>query len=142
MIKKRFGRRHFLRGMGGVAFALPLLSTGIVARDARAETTTEGVTFPKRFVFMIHPNGVIPQAWFPTRGASGEDSDFQLGETHAPLEPLKDKLLLLENVNLEVGNWDRAVGPGEPHQKGMGGILTGRTLNDGQFVDEASSRHL
>jgi len=140
MTKKRFGRRNFLRGMGGVAFSLPLLSSGIISRDARAETTTEGVTYPKRFIFMIHPNGVVPQSWFPTRGPSGEDTDFQLGESHAPLEPFKDKLLLLENVNLEVGNWDRAVGPGEPHQKGMGGILTGRTLNDGMFVGGDGSR--
>lgn len=140
MLHKKLPRRSFLRGLGGVAIGLPLLSNGIISRDARAETLQDGAVFPKRFVFMIHPNGVIPDAWFPTRGASGADTDFELGATHAPLQKFKDRLILMENVNLEVGNWDSKVGPGEPHQKGMGGILTGRTLNDGMFVGGDGSR--
>lgn len=136
-MKRRLSRRQFLRGLGGVTVSLPLLNSGLP--DAFA-SGGGGATYPKRFIFMINPNGFVHEAWWPVVGASGAETDFQLNQIHEPLKAYKDRLLLLRNVNLEVGNWDSKVGPGEPHQKGMGGILTGETLAEGSFVGGDGSR--
>ena len=77
MTKRRYTRRSFLRGLGGVAVSLPLLSTGLPG-IARAAGGASGQGTPKRFIFFIHPNGVVPDAWFPTPGSS--ESDFELGQ--------------------------------------------------------------
>ncbi len=138
--RRTINRRRFLRGMGGAVVSLPLLSTGLGPNHAFAQGAEGANSFPKRFIFMIHPNGVVHDTWFPTLGDSGEETDFTLNSTFTDLGAYKDRLIFLENVDHEVGNWDRAVGPGEPHQKGMGGILTGRTLNEGQFVGGDGSR--
>ena len=113
---RRLPRRDFLRGSAGVAVALPFL-TSLRSKKARAQAE-----FPSRFVVFVHPNGVVPEAWFPTEGAS--ETDFTLNTCHAPLEPFKDRLVLTQGINMP----SLASGPGEPHQKGMGGLLSGWPL--------------
>jgi hypothetical protein len=123
----RLNRRDFLRGTGGVAVALPFLTS---LRSKRAHAQGE---FPTRFCVFVHPNGVIPSTWFPTAGSS--PTDFSLNTSMAPLEPFKDKLVVTQGINMP----SLATGPGEPHQKGMGGLLTGWPLlepgpDSGAFV--------
>lgn len=118
-MKTRLTRRSILKGAGGLALTLPLLPS----LSARAE----GV-FPRRFLVYYHPNGVLTSNWFPTAGAS--PSDFTLSPSLAPLEPFKHKLLVTRGIDLKCG----AIGPGEPHQKGMGGLLTGWHLGEGTMV--------
>ena len=131
--RRRHSRRTFLRGLGGAAISLPFLSMGLPGTEAFGQEMAPGA-FPKRFIFLIHPNGVVPDAWFPKAGAS--QTDFVLGEVHKPLKAFRDRLLLLRNIDLKAGN----EGPGEPHQKGMGAILTGRPLNQGDFIGGDGSR--
>jgi hypothetical protein len=114
-------RRRFLKGAGGLVAGLPLLAS----LDARAQTA-----FPRRMLVYFTPNGSRPDAWFPVRGASGAEDDFSLGEIHQPLAPFRDHLLLFQGIHMEAP--DR--GPGEPHQQGMGALLTGRRLQQGTFV--------
>jgi hypothetical protein len=123
-------RRQFMRGLFGAAVSLPILGMGAPGPLGRAHA--EAGNFPKRFIFMIHPNGVIPQSWFPTGG----ESDFVLGVSHKPLEKYRSKLLLFKGVDMTCGS----VGPGEPHQKGMAGFLTGRPLQMGDFIGGDGSR--
>jgi hypothetical protein len=130
MTQRRLSRRQFLRGLGGAAVSLPILGMGAPGPLDRAYAETG--KFPKRFVFMIHPNGVIPQSWFPTGG----EKDFVLGASHTPLQEFRDKLLLFKGVDMACGS----VGPGEPHQKGMAGFLTGRPLQMGDFIGGDGSR--
>lgn len=130
MKKRRLTRRTFLRGAGGVAVGLPFLNMALPGTPAFGEGMATGAA-PKRIIFMVHPNGVIPDTWFPTAGAS--ETDFMLNSVHEPLEDFKDKLVLLENVDMSVGG----VGPGGMHQQGMGGVLTGRVLNEGDFRGNA-----
>lgn len=132
MSRRLMTRRRFLRGLGGAAIALPLLSTGL-GRRAFAENPPGSMTadgFPKRFVYFFHPNGTIQDSFWPTAGAT--ERDFTLSSILSPLEPHRDKLLVLEGINLDSGGGE--YGPGEPHQRGMGTILTGRPLQEGDFV--------
>lgn len=125
---KSTSRRHFLKGAGGVVVALPLLDS-LGGRKARAQ---EQGPFPKRFVTMYNPNGTVHDSWFPT----GSETDFALAEIHQPLAHHRDKLLIFQGVNAAVTE----IGPGGPHQRGIGSLFTGHELLEGQFVDGCGSR--
>jgi uncharacterized protein DUF1552 len=113
---KALSRRTLLRGTaGGVAIGLPWLSA-MAGKSSAAE-------FPKRFLVFFSADGTIPEAWTP----SGGETDFVLGEILSPLEPYRDKLLILDNINNEVAN----VSDGDGHQTGMGCMLTGMQLLPG-----------
>ena len=125
-MRTRITRRHFLKGASGVVVALPLLdSLGARAEDATAP-------FPKRFVTMYNPNGTVHESWFPTGG----ETDFELSEILQPLAHHRDKLLIFQGIDAAV----TTVGPGGPHQRGIGALFTGHELLDGEFVDGCGSR--
>ena len=111
---------------------MPLLSTGLgraaFAQAAPGSMTADG--FPKRFIYFFHPNGTMPDSFWPTAGTT--ERDFAISPILSPLEPLRDKVLVLEGVDLASGAAE--FGPGEPHQRGMGTVLTGRPLQEGTFV--------
>lgn len=107
-------RRTLLRGVGGIAIALPWLD----AMEARAQSAP-----PKRYVFMFSANGTMPSTWTPT----GTETSFTLSPILKPLEPYKSKLLILDNVNMRSADF----GPGDGHQRGMGHLLTGTELQGG-----------
>ena len=121
---KRISRRHVLRGAGGAALALPFLE--IMGRPNRAlAQAVPGYTaagLPKRFIVWFTPNGTIPDAWLP----SGGETDFTFSRILKPLEPFRDKLLIVDGV-------DQTGEGGDGHQNGMQGMLTGQTLNPGTF---------
>lgn len=112
-------RRTFLRGAAGALVALPLLAP----RQARAADE-----WPRRLVVFFHPNGTLPEAWYPAEG-SGE-RDFTLGRIHTPLRRHQQHLIVTQGIHMR----SVETGPGEPHQQGMGGVLTGRGLQPGVFV--------
>lgn len=109
-------RRQWLRGAGGAALALPLLNFVDGRRTLQAAPTE----FPKRLILMFSPNGTIPSAWTP----SGGETDFTLPTILAPLAPHRDKLLIIDNVDMESAYH----GPGDGHQTGMGSLWTGIEL--------------
>ncbi len=115
----KHSRRNFLRGAlaGGAALTLPFASS-LTARGAAAE-------FPKRFVVFFTANGTIHENWVP----SGSETDFQLSKILSPLEAFKDKLLILDGVDMVSSN----SGLGDGHQKGMGHMLTATELMPGSF---------
>lgn len=119
-------RRRVLQATGGLAMALPILS----ALRAKAEEEV----FPKRLVLMFTPNGVIHESWWPTVTSNTE---FQLGKSHTPLEPYKDRLLILKGIHNQVA---RSLTTGGPHQKGIGGLYTAQGLQAGTFVDGCGSQ--
>ncbi|WP_437514577.1 DUF1552 domain-containing protein [Sorangium sp. So ce1099] len=118
----RLDRRTFLRGAGGLAVALPFL-------DAMSGSAS-AVEFPKRFVVFFTGLGTVKQAWQPT----GTETAFELGEILAPLSPYRDKLLVIEGVDMESAH----NGPGDPHQQGIGQALTGTELQEGTLFPYAS----
>ena len=117
-MKLRVSRRNFLRGVGigAAAVALPF---------ARVLSGKADDTIPKRFIAWFTPNGTIDEEWVTGGGAT----DFTLGRILEPLAPFRDKLLLLDGLNVR----NCATGPGSGHQKGAGCFLTGRPLLDGDF---------
>lgn len=90
----RLDRRAFLRGIGGVTLALPVL-------DAMGAEVTDQV--PRRFCAIYTANGMsLPKAehgipewsWFPTKGApeKGVSTSFEFGKSTEPLAPFRDKV--------------------------------------------------
>lgn len=134
MTNRRFTRRKFVRGAGGMAIALPFLGSGLFGMPGFGHAGENGPALPKRFIFMIHPNGVITEKWFPLNVMS--ESSFDLNVCHEPLRAYRDRMLLFNGVHLASGQ----VGPGEPHQKGMGAMLSGQPLQEGDFVGGDGSR--
>ncbi|HEX4147969.1 MAG TPA: DUF1552 domain-containing protein, partial [Pirellulales bacterium] len=110
-------RRRFLRklGLGSAAlpFVLNLPSLGFANQERRKQ----------RLVVMFSPNGVIPSTFWPEE----EGKDFALKESLAPLEPFKDRTLLLNGV------CDKVRGDGDNHMRGIGCLLTGVELFPGNI---------
>lgn len=128
---KPIDRRTLLRGVAGVAIALPWLETmgcssdtprrGTLGRSSAAVEGSPGLTkdgFPKRLVGVASPNGTLPQVWFPSQPGTA----FTLGPIHQPLQAYRDRMVLLRGVHNEAGK----VGPGAGHYKGQCALFTGR----------------
>ena len=117
---RKLSRRTILRGAGGAAIALPLLEA-MGARRAQAATAPV-----KRFIVMFSANGTIPSAWTPTSNGPNE-TDFALSPILSPLEAHKADLVVISGLEQKGGG-------GDGHQNGIGGMLTGQTLNSGPFA--------
>jgi len=104
---KNSGRRAFLRGVGGIALALPLL-------DFTHEVAYSQTTLAQYFLTFFPHGGIIcNQSANGLYDGSGKESganlwkpadpgeSLVLGTHHAPLEPWRDKLLVLQGLD----NW-------------------------------------
>ncbi len=110
-------RREFIRDLGIGAAAFPFLlnlpSLGFANQVERK----------KRLVVLFSPNGIVPSTFWPEE----EGSDFALKAILKPLEPFKDKSLILRGV------CDKVRGDGDNHMRGMGCLLTGVELYPGNI---------
>jgi hypothetical protein len=110
-------RRQFIKRLGISAASLPFLvglpSLGL-ASPARPR---------QRLVIVFSPNGTIPPAFWPDE----EGKDFQLKEIMSPLEPFKDRMLVLHGISNKVR------GDGDNHMRGMSCLLTGIELFPGNI---------
>ena len=113
----RSSRREFIRDLGiGAAtlpFVLNLPSLGFANQQRRKQ----------RLVVMFSPNGVIPSAFWPDE----EGPSFKFKESLKPLEPFRDRTLVLHGV------CDKLRGDGDNHMRGMGCLLTGIELFPGNI---------
>jgi hypothetical protein len=90
LTRKRLSRRHVLRGLGA-AVSLPLLDAMVPAATALAQTAAQ----PKRrFGAVFIPNGAIMEQWTP----SGTGTGFTMSSTLKPLEPFREKLVVVTNL--------------------------------------------
>lgn len=126
--KESLSRRTLLKGFGAAPL-FPLLTS--MARDGYA-SDSQDVSHPIRLLIFFTPNGTNAETWFPDVGPSYADnpSDFTLKPLHSALIPFKEKLTMLRGVHLK----STVKGAGEPHQRGMGAVLTGRHLQEGDMV--------
>ncbi len=108
-------RREFVRDLGIGSAALPFLLNlpGLASAEAPRRK--------QRLVIMFSPNGVIPPAFWPEEVGS----DFTFKESLKPLEPFRDRTLILKGVG------DKVRGDGDNHMRGMGCLLTGVELFPG-----------
>jgi hypothetical protein len=120
--KKALPRRTFLRGLG-TTFALPFLDGMVPALSS----LTAAAAPPVRLGFTYVPNGIIgvgatsprPNQWTPL--AVG--SDFEFAPLMKPLEPFRDKLIVMSGLSQVNG---RALGDGAgDHARAGATWLTG-----------------
>src|SRR5215472_11678929 len=84
----RMTRRAVLRG-AGCAMTLPWLPS----LDAFADTPPASA-FPKRFGVVFLGNGINEDHW----SAGGQGAAMQLSKTLSPLEPLKQKINVIDGL--------------------------------------------
>jgi Protein of unknown function (DUF1552) len=117
MSRRNSSRREFIRDLGIGAAAIPFIlnlpSLGFANQGSRK----------RRLVILFSPNGVIPSTFWP----DAEGSSFTLKESLKPLEPFKDRTLILHGV------CDKLRGDGDNHMRGMGCLLTGIELFPGNI---------
>jgi hypothetical protein len=89
--KKAIPRRTILRGMGA-ALALPLLDSMVPALSALKDTAAKPVP---RFGVVYVPNGMVMKNWTPAE----EGAAFEFTPTLKPLEPFRDRMLLLNGLS-------------------------------------------
>lgn len=108
-------RREFLRDLGVSAAALPfVLNLPSLAHAGEGRRK-------QRLVVMFSPDGVVPPTFWPDE----EGESFTLKESLKPLEPFRDRTLILHGV------CDRVRGDGDAHMRGIGCLLTGIELFPG-----------
>lgn len=118
--KNRITRRSVLRGAGGVTIGLPFLSAMLKPRQSHAQEEVQ----PRLIVF-YSPGGTLLDQWRPT----GNETSFQLSDMMSPLSPFIPKLVFVDGMDLSVTQVSR----GHPHSRGMGAVLTGQPLLQGNF---------
>ena len=108
-------RRDFIRDLGIGAGALPFVLNlpGLAFANQQKRK--------QRLVVIFSPNGVVPKTFWPDE----EGAKFALKESLKPLEPFKDRTLILNGVS------DRVRGDGDNHMRGIGCLLTGVELFPG-----------
>ena len=122
MNRNDLNRRELMRRLGitattaGIASFLPSL--------ARASSLQRNATKAKqRIIWVFSPNGVIQDAFWPEETGA----EFELPEILKPLEPFKNKTLILKGVD------NRVRGDGDDHMRGMSCLLTGIELFPGNI---------
>ena len=110
---RHLARRTFLRGMGA-AIALPALDAMTPAFAASVSANA-----PRRMAFVYVPNGIIMKDWTP----AGAGADFEFSRILKPLEPYREKLMVLSGLTHNTG---RALGDGAgDHARAAASFLTG-----------------
>ncbi len=89
LTRKHLPRRAFLRGIGA-AIALPALDAMVPALASAAVAKA-----PTRLAFAYVPNGIIMKDWTPSAAGSA----FELTNTLKPLEPLREKFMVLSGLS-------------------------------------------
>ena len=92
--RKAIPRRTVLRGVGA-AVALPLLDGMVPAATALAQTAARPIP---RFGVVYIPNGVVIDEWTP----AGDGAGFAFSPILAPLEPFRDRVLVLSGLTQNV----------------------------------------
>src|SRR6059036_704797 len=110
-------RRQFLKQVGISGASLPFL-VGLPSLGLAAPARPR-----QRLVIMFSPNGTIPPAFWPDEAGR----DFKLKEIMSPLEPFKDRMLILHGLSNKVR------GDGDGHMRGMSCLLTGIELFPGNI---------
>lgn len=143
VVKKAIPRRTVLRGMG-TSLALPLLDAMVPALTAMKKTAANPI---RRYGAFYMPNGfsVGEGHWQPT--STGRD--FTLPFAMEPLEPFRDRLLVVSGLDLKTADPRPNEGPGD-HTRGPGAFLTcvhikrteGADIEAGTSVDQIIAREL
>jgi hypothetical protein len=75
----------------------------------------------RRLVILFSPDGIVPSTFWP----DAQGADFAFKQSLKPLDPFKNRTLVLRGVS------DRVKGDGDNHMRGIGCLLTGSELFPG-----------
>ena len=115
--RKKLSRRTMLKGMG-VAMGLPFLDA-MVPAFAQAGTVRAAVVAPVRLAWFYLPNGIDMRNWTPAE----EGPLGTLPSILAPLDPLKNDIMVLSNLT---ANWGRPLQDGAgDHGRALADYMTG-----------------
>src|SRR5579884_996924 len=120
---RHISRRTVLRGLG-CAVGLPWLES----LHALADAPTPGA-FPKRFGVVFLGNGINDDHW----SAEGSGADMKMGKTLQPLEPLKEK------INVIDGLFVKALTGQGIHPAQTGSLLSGAHISKGAIIHSGIS---
>src|SRR5438128_2568564 len=122
--ESRITRRTVLRGVG-CTVALPWLES----LQARADALPSSSAFPKRFGVVFLGNGVNEDHW----SAEGEGAAMKLSKTLSPLEPLKEKINVIDGLHVKA-----LIGQGI-HPGQTGSLLSGAHISKGAVIHSGIS---
>lgn len=130
-ISRAFSRRAVLHG-AGCAMALPWLeSVSALAAPTAAD-------FPKRFAVMFLGCGVNEDHW----SATGQGADMKLSRTLTPLEPLKQKINVIDGLYVKTLT-NEGIHPGQTGSLLSGMPITkGAIIHSGVSVDQVIAAHV
>jgi hypothetical protein len=117
--RDRYDRRAFLRGLGAGAALLPTLGAD------RAHAACIAGAPPRRTVFVIWPNGILPRNGIWPVGPS--ETDFTLPAFMSALEPHKRDLILIDKLYYKFIEDSPLAGPPICGHGAIQGLLTGRS---------------
>ena len=117
-MKSKIHRRTVLRGVG-VTMCLPWLES--VSAFA---ATPAGAAFPKRFAVLFMGNGVNENHW----GAEGSGSAMTLSSSLSPLEPLKNKINVINGL-FNKNSTGQGIHPAQ-----TGSLLSGMPIAKGPVI--------
>ncbi len=121
-LEKSISRRTVLRG-AGCTLALPWLES----LDARANTPA--ASFPKRFGVVFLGNGINEDHW----SAEGDGTAMRLSKTLSPLEPLKQKINVIDGLFVKALT-GQGIHPGQ-----TGSLLSGAHITKGAIIHSGIS---
>jgi hypothetical protein len=110
-------RRQFLRRLGVSSAALPFLA-GLPSLMGASDSKRR-----QRLVIVFSPNGTLPNEFWPDQTGS----DFTFKPIMEPLQPFKDRTLVVDGV------YNKVRGDGDSHMRGMSCLLTGAELLPGNI---------
>ena len=116
-------RRALLRGVGGVAVALPLLDAMIpesLIGSAAAQAAKKKVMPSNRLAVLYYPNGIHTPAWYPKSGENSANYDLT-GTSAEALTRHKKDMLFIGGLSVPMALYDAA----GDHAKALGCYLTG-----------------
>lgn len=116
-------RRTVLRG-AGCAVALPWLESQHALADVPPASA-----FPKRFGTMFLGNGINEDHW----SASGTGVEMKLSKTLQPLEPLKQKINVIDGLFIKALT-GQGIHPGQ-----TGSLLSGAKISRGAIIHSGTS---
>ncbi|HEY4078785.1 MAG TPA: DUF1552 domain-containing protein [Rhizomicrobium sp.] len=120
---RAFSRRAVLHG-AGCTMALPWLESV----NALADTPSQS-DFPKRFGVVFLGCGVNEDHW----SAEGQGADMKLSKTLSPLEPLKQKINVIDGLYVKTLT-NEGIHPGQ-----TGSLLSGMPITKGALIHSGIS---